>query len=68
MLNISYKGASMETKKQGPKKGSIRKWIQMLKDIGESRPPDKLIDSINKKDKEDKKVARANKATTQPSD
>jgi len=46
-----------EKKVNIPKKGAARKWSQRLKEIGEQRPSDELLEILNRKEKP-KKVAK----------
>ena len=49
---------TIETKKVNkPKKGAARKWAQRLKELGEQRPPQDLIDKLNETE-EQKKIAK----------
>jgi len=43
-----------EKKVTSPKKGAARKWSQRLKEIGEQRPSDELLEILNRKDKSKK--------------
>lgn len=49
--------AEMKEKKNLPKKGASRKHAEKLQEIGNRRPPQAIIDQINRDLEEKKKVA-----------
>ncbi len=47
----------MERKKNGPKKGAVKKWSEKLEKLGEQAPPEDIMKIINKIEKS-KKIAK----------